>query len=117
MFESMNKERILKAVLLSAFILLFTSSNLMAQKPSNREEVKIKTNLDCDACKKKIEDYMAFERGVTAIHADIPTKVVTIGYRTKRTDEEKLLTALRKLGYEAEVMEEKDTETSEGKEE
>lgn len=107
----------LKITLLFATIMLLAANTSLAQKPANREEVKIQTNLDCDACKKKIEDYMAFERGVTAIHADVPTKVVTIEYRTNRTDEEKLLTALRKLGYEAEVMEEKETEASENKEE
>ena len=96
----------LKKTLLLAAVLLLAASTLQGQKPANREEVKIQTNLDCASCKKKIEDYMAFEKGVTAINADLATKVVTIEYRPKRTDQEKLIAALKKLGYDAEVVEE-----------
>lgn len=113
----MSNKITLKTALLSAIIILFAISTSTAQKPANREEIKIQTDLDCEVCKKKIEDYMAFERGVTAIHADVPTKVVTIEYRTNRTDEEKLLAALRKLGYEAEVIKETDAEETEEKDE
>jgi periplasmic mercuric ion binding protein len=100
----------LKITMLLAAVTLLASSTSLAQKPSNKEEVKVQTNLDCDACKKKIEDYMAFERGVTAIKADVPSKVVTIEYRSNRTDEDKLVAALKKLGYEAEVIEESEPE-------
>lgn len=96
----------LKITILLAAVTLLAASTSLAQKPSNKEEVKVQTNLDCDACKKKIEDYMAFERGVTAIKADVPSKVVTIEYRSNRTDEDKLVAALKKLGYKAEVIEE-----------
>jgi len=67
---------------------LLTISTSTAQRPANREEIKIQTNLDCNACKKKIEDYMAFEKEVTAVKADVPTKIVTIEYRSNRTDED-----------------------------
>lgn len=93
--------------MLAVAIMLVANISGMAQKPSKTEEVKIQTDLDCASCKKKIEDYMAFERGVTAVTADVPTKVVTIEYRTSRTDEEKLVAALKKLGYKAEIIDEK----------
>jgi periplasmic mercuric ion binding protein len=100
----------LKNTLILVAVMILAAGTSLAQRPANREEVKIQTNLDCDACKKKIEDYMAFERGVTAIKADVPTKVVTIEYRANRTDEDKLVGALKKLGYEAEVIEESEPE-------
>jgi periplasmic mercuric ion binding protein len=91
-----------------ALILAFAAGSLHAQQPKGREEVKIQTNLDCPVCKKKIEDYMAFERGVTAVSADVATKIVTIEYRANRTDKDKLVAALIKLGYEAEMIEKDD---------
>jgi copper chaperone CopZ len=100
----------LKKIMLMAVVMFLAAGTSLAQKPSNKEEVKVQTNLDCDECKKKIEDYMAFERGVTAIKADVPSKVVTIEYRSNRTDEDKLVAALKKLGYEAEVIEESEPE-------
>lgn len=96
----------MKKLMLLAAVMIMAASTSVAQKPSGKEEVKIQTNLDCEACKKKIEDYMAFEKGVTAIKADVPSKVVTIEYRTNRTDESKLVEAIKKLGYEADVIEE-----------
>lgn len=87
-------------------VMLLAVSASLAQKPAGKEEIKIQTNLDCEMCKKKIEDYMAFEKGVTAIEADVPSKIVTIEFRTKRTDEQKLVDAIKKLGYEAEVIKE-----------
>lgn len=102
------KSKVLKSIMLVAAIMLLLNGLSMAQKPSKTEEIRIQTDLDCASCKKKIEDYMAFERGVTAVSADVPTKVVTIEYRTNRTDEEKLLAAIKKMGYKAEILEEKD---------
>lgn len=96
--------------MLFAAIMIMAANTLLAQKPSGKEEVKIQTNLDCEACKKKIEDYMAFEKGVTAIKADVQSKVVTIEYRTNRTDESKLVEAIKKLGYQADVIEESEEE-------
>lgn len=96
--------------MLSVAVMMLLAGTSLAQRPSNKEEIKIQTNLDCEMCKKKIEDYMAFEKGVTAINADVPTKVVTIEYRKNRTDEDKLLSALKKLGYKAEVIEDSEPE-------
>ncbi|MBE0661322.1 MAG: cation transporter [Bacteroidales bacterium] len=96
----------MKKIMLLAAVIIMAAGTTLAQKPSGKEEIKIQTNLDCEACKKKIEDYMAFEKGVTAIKADVPTKVVTIEYRTNKTDESKLVAAIEKLGYKADVIEE-----------
>jgi periplasmic mercuric ion binding protein len=96
----------LQNLMLLAAVIIMAAGTTLAQKPSGKEEVKIQTNLDCESCKKKIEDYMAFEKGVTAIKADVPSKVVTIEFRTNKTDESKLVAAIKKLGYEADVIEE-----------
>jgi periplasmic mercuric ion binding protein len=96
----------LKKIMFLITVMLLAVSASLAQKPAGKEEVKIQTNLDCEMCKKKIEDYMAFEKGVTAINADVSSKIVTIEFRTKRTDEQKLIDAIKKLGYEAEVVKE-----------
>jgi len=102
------KSKALRSILLLAALTLLANGLSMAQTPTKTEEVKIQTNLHCASCKKKIEDHMAFERGVVAVSADVPTKIVTIKYRTNRTDEEKLIAAIRKLGYEAERFDDKD---------
>lgn len=101
------KNLFIRIAALIMLTMLVSGMELMAQNPKEKEVVKIQTNLDCDACKKKIENYMAFEKGVTSVSADVKTKVVTIEYRTRRTNEEKMVGAIEKLGYEAKVIAEK----------
>ncbi len=104
----MIHKKLFQIILAAVIILVNTTGKIMAQKPSGREEVKIQTDLHCESCKKKIVDYMTFEKGVTAISADVDSKIVTIGYRTNRTNEEKLVKALEKLGYKAVVIKEEE---------
>ena len=51
----------LKKIMFLITVMLLAVSASLAQKPAGKEEVKIQTNLDCEMCKKKIEDYMARE--------------------------------------------------------
>lgn len=97
---------------LAIIMLVLSTGQLVAQKTSDRKLVKIQTNLDCHSCKQKIEKHMTFEKGVTSVEADVPTKIVTIGYRNSRTNEEKLCEAIEKLGYKVEVIKENKEEKS-----
>jgi Cu+-exporting ATPase len=72
-------------------------------KRANTETVTFSVSIDCDNCVKKVEKNIAFERGVTDLKCDLPTKTVKVTYRTDRTDKEKLVAAFKKIGYEAEA--------------
>lgn len=106
----MKPKNALVKTALAIIAFTFIVMGLLAQSNNDRQTVKIQTNLDCQACKQKIEKYMAFEKGVVSVEADVATKVVTIGYKTKKTTEDKLVAAIEKLGYTAKVIEEKQPE-------
>ncbi len=72
-------------------------------KKNQTETVTFSVSIDCENCVKKVEKNIAFERGVTDLKCDLPTKTVKVTYRTDRTDEKKLVAAFKKIGYEAEV--------------
>lgn len=80
----------------SAFLL---STSVMAQK-TNESTVKFRADVTCESCKSKIEKYMAYEKGVVAVDADIEADVVTITYKPSKTDPQALSSALAKCGYE-----------------
>ncbi|HSW67610.1 MAG TPA: heavy-metal-associated domain-containing protein [Bacteroidales bacterium] len=105
----------IKSGLILLISLLGTVIKADAQQPPKIKEVKILTNLHCTSCKAKIENYMAFEKGVVAVGADVETKVVTLSYRTSRTDAEALAEAIRKLGYTAEILPEDEKTLDKGK--
>jgi Cu+-exporting ATPase len=70
-------------------------------KKNPTETVTFSVNMDCDNCVKKVEKNIAFEKGVTDLKCDLPTKTVKVTYRTDRTDEKKLVAAFKKIGYVA----------------
>ena len=66
--------------------------------------VVIKTSAQCESCQKRIEEGLAFEKGVKSVKLDPDTKAVTIVYDPKKTTPEKLRVAITKLGYDADDM-------------
>jgi copper chaperone CopZ len=89
-------------VLFAAFSLLFFGLNAQAQDKKT-ETVKIKTSAVCDMCKATIEKGMAYEKGVKAVNLDVPSQMLTLEYRTDKTNVEVLRTAVTKLGYDADA--------------
>jgi copper chaperone CopZ len=92
----MNK---LKAISLVFALFLVMSAN--AQKASSTKVVSIQTNGTCQPCKEKIEQGLAFEKGVKDVEYDLATAIVKVTYNEKKTDVEKLRKAINKLGYTA----------------
>ncbi len=85
--------------------------SLTAQDKASKED-KVKTmkcwaSMDCASCQAKIEKNIAYEKGVKDLVVDLPTKIVTITYRTDKTSPEKLEKAIQKLGYKTEIVAEK----------
>ena len=95
---------ILAALAVSA--LIFTVD---AKQPAKavKKEVVYQTNMDCAKCEKKIIENISFEKGVLDLKTTLEDKKVRIVYNSAKTDTEKLAAAIRKLGYTAEIVEEK----------
>jgi len=82
------------------------SGNLQAQDEVPKEkEIKIQTSAICGMCEERIESNMAYEKGVKSVELDDKTKIVTITYKTAKTDPKKLREAISKLGYDADDVE------------
>lgn len=93
----------LKIFTIITILLLGSSIALSAQ---NKKEKKVETvtldvSMTCENCKKRIEKNIAYEKGVTDLTVDLPSKTVTIEYRKDKTTIDKLIAAFEKLGYEA----------------
>lgn len=87
-------------------ILLGTANMAKGQDPEPKEkEIKIQTSAICGMCEERIETNMAFEKGVKSVELDDKTKIVTITYKTAKTDPDKLRKAISKLGYDADDVE------------
>ena len=85
--------------LIGLFFVVAVSFSVMAK--SGEKEVKIKTSAICEMCKERIEKNLSLSKGVKEAVLDLDTKVVTIKYNPKKTDEAKLKNVIINTGYDA----------------
>jgi periplasmic mercuric ion binding protein len=91
----MNKSLML---LFLVFTLSFTAS-AQQKKPIT---VKIQTpGALCDECKRRIEEYMKYEEGVTKVVVYPHSKYTQVTYLADRTNVENIKTAIANIGYDA----------------
>ena len=112
-------KRIIITVLLGLFAVAFYAQPVLAEpgyatvlqdnnkKKSDKKTatVTFKTTIHCKNCVKKVNDNIAFEKGVKDLKISLDEKLVTITYDPSKTDEATLAKALEKLGYKAEKAE------------
>lgn len=64
--------------------------------------VKISTpTVQCEKCKKRIEDYLKVEEGILKVNVDFKQKKTTVTYLLDRTNLENIKTAIANAGYDA----------------
>ncbi len=68
------------------------------------DTVKIQTSAKCNDCKERLEHNISFEKGVKSVELDNETKILTVVYKTAKTNEEKIKIAITKVGYDADEM-------------
>ena len=82
-------------------ISMFLVVGANAQKASSTQTVSIQTNGTCQSCKNKIEQGLAYEKGVKDVEYDLATAIVKVTYNAGKTSVEKLRLAINKLGFTA----------------
>lgn len=87
--------------------LMFTSNTETYAQKKVDKTVVYEVSMHCKSCKAKIERDLAFEKGVKEVTATLDEKMVTVKYDDAKTTPEKIAEAIKKLGYEAKVVEEK----------
>lgn len=78
----------------------FTASSYAQQKAVQKAVIKT-PNVQCEACKTRIENHMAHEDGISSVRADWRRHTVTVVWYTDRTNIENIKTELANLGYDA----------------
>ncbi len=63
--------------------------------------IEIRTSAQCDMCKERIEEALAFEKGVKKAELDVDSQIVTVTYKKDKTNPEKIRKAISRVGYDA----------------
>jgi copper chaperone CopZ len=73
-----------------------------AQVKKGIQTVTIKTpTVQCESCKKRIEDYLMREDGVSKAVVDYKRKTTKVTFNSERTNIENIKTAIANVGYDA----------------
>ena len=83
-----------------AALFCFSLVSLQAKTPKKSETVVFNVHLHCADCVKKVNENIAFEKGVTDLKVSLDEQTVAVSYNPDKTSPEALKKAIEKLGYE-----------------
>lgn len=65
------------------------------------ETATILTSAECGDCKERIEEVLNYTNGIQFAELDVPSKVVTVKFKTKKISLEEIRTIISEIGYDA----------------
>jgi mercuric ion binding protein len=84
------------------FLLFFSLAGTTSAQQKKPLTVKIQTpGALCDECKRRIEEYLKYEEGVTKVVVYPHSKYTLVTYLADRTNVENIKTAIANVGYDA----------------
>lgn len=89
-------------MILAAFFLLVSTAG--AQEEKKVEEVNIQTSAICNDCKNRIEGALNYLKGVKFAELDNETKIVTVRYKTKKVNLDRIKAEIASVGYSADEV-------------
>jgi periplasmic mercuric ion binding protein len=87
-----------------SFLLIMAISIAMNASAQQKKPVTVKIQTPgmlCDECKKRVEDYLKYEEGVTKVVGYPRSKYVQVTYFADRTNIENIKTAIANTGFDA----------------
>src|ERR1051325_9297957 len=91
-----------KLLLLAIAVIGITTFGSAQTSKKGIQTVTIQTpTVQCESCKKRIEDYLKREDGVTKANVDFKHHVTKVTYFAERTTAENIKTAIANAGYDA----------------
>ena len=77
----------------------FTQKQKPSKKKGEVKEVVFLVHLHCENCVKKVQENIAFEKGVKDLKVSLEDQTVALKYDAAKTSEATLKAAIEKLGY------------------
>jgi copper chaperone CopZ len=91
--------------MLAAMFLFGAVHAVSAQENRKNEELVVfHVSMSCHSCEQKINKNIPYEKGVQDLTVELEKRLVTIKYRTDKTDKDKLKKAIEKLGFTCEEV-------------
>ena len=86
-------------IALVAFLAFSMSAVAGPRKKADLKEVTFVVHLHCDDCVNKVQENIAFEKGVKDLKISLENQTVYVKYDAAKTSEEVLKKEIERLGY------------------
>ena len=100
-----NLDKMKKLHIFLGLLIAFNFSMAQVVRKGGTEIATIKTpTVQCDQCKRRIENYVSREEGVQQVVVDYKKKTTKVTYLIDRTSIENVRTAIANAGYDADEV-------------
>lgn len=87
------------AIILTAMLAFSATAVAGPRKKADLKEVTFAVHLHCENCVKKVQENVAFERGVKDLKVSLEDQTVFVKYDAAKISEETLKKSIESLGY------------------
>lgn len=87
------------AIVIAALMVFSVSMSAGPKKKGEIRNVTFNVHLHCENCVKKVQENIAFEKGVKGLEVSLEDQTVAIKYDAAKTSEQTLKAAIEELGY------------------
>jgi periplasmic mercuric ion binding protein len=98
----MKTKNSIKYLLILAVILF--GSTMGFSQAKKVETINIKTSAVCGMCKDRIEQGLAYGKGIKDVSLDVDTKIATVKFSPSKITADEIRKAISKLGYDADSI-------------
>ena len=98
------KNIILTLVTVMSFLTLSAqdqTSSSSAANAAKSQTVVIKTSAECGDCKERIESKLNYTKGIVFAELDIPSKELTVKFKTSKITLDEIKKIISEIGYDA----------------
>ncbi len=89
--------------ILTIALVLFTLT-AFGQKQKKVQQIDIQTSAECGSCKERLEGKLNYTSSIVFADLDVPSKVLTVKFKTKKISLEEIKKIVSELGYDADEM-------------
>ena len=99
--------KLLKILLVSGFVLFFSSSGFTQTKSKSKETIVIKTTIYCDHCKEcescggLLQKDLSFDKGIKLVKLDEKEMTITVTFNPKKITADAIRKKISKYGFDA----------------
>jgi copper chaperone CopZ len=101
--KTQSNQKIMKYTSFLVILFMLSAHSLSAQTKKT-DTVQINSSVVCQMCKDRIENSLAYEKGIKDVSVDLETKKITVKFNTKSTSVEEIRKKISKLGYDADLV-------------